>query len=77
MQTDTITLTCLNNSDGFSCTTPSFFSGGDMFISLLLIIFLVISIIYLSIKAIFYVKIHKRYSMRQSEFNGAKEQIKI
>ena len=76
MQTDTITLTCLTNSDGFNCSTPSFFSGGDMFISLLLIIFLVISIIYLAIKAIFYVKIHKNYDIRHSDFLS-KENINI
>lgn len=61
MQTDTITLTCSNTSGGFTCTTPSFFSGGEMFISALLLIFLVIEIIKLVIKAVFYVDIHKHY----------------
>lgn len=70
MQTDTINLTCTNNTDGFNCTTPSIFSGGDMFISLLLLIFLIISIIYLSLKAIFYVKVFKRYERYSNDIEG-------
>ena len=61
MQTDTITITCSNNSDssGFVCTTPSIFSGGDMFISLCLVILIVLAIIVLVVKSIFYVKYFK------------------
>ena len=62
MQTDTITLTCENVSGGQVCTTPAFFSGGDMFISFILLIFLVIEIIKLVIKGVFYIQIHKEYT---------------
>lgn len=62
MQTDTITTTCLNNSDGFTCTTPAYFSGGDMFISLLLLIGLVLGIIAILKKSIFSVNVHKEYT---------------
>jgi hypothetical protein len=61
MQTDTITLTCSNTSGGFTCTSPAVFSGGEMFISFLLLIFLVITIIKLVIKSVFYIQIHKKY----------------
>jgi hypothetical protein len=64
MQTDNITITCLNNTDGsgFNCTTPAIFSGGDMFISLLLIIGLVLAIISMVQKGIFSVSVHKEYT---------------
>ena len=61
MQTDTITISCTTTGANMTCTTPSFFSGGEMFISLLLLIFLVIEIIKLVTKAVFYVDIHKKY----------------
>jgi hypothetical protein len=61
MQTDTITLICSNTSGGFTCTTPSIFSGGEMFISLLLLVFLIVYIIELVVKAVFYVDVHKKY----------------
>jgi hypothetical protein len=76
MQTDTTTLTCLTNDNGFTCTTPAIFSGGDMFISLLLLIFLVITIISLTIESIFYVKIYKEYQIWSSDIEG-KQNIKI
>ena len=61
MQTDTITLTCVNNDDGFICTTNSIFSGGEMFISLLLIVGLILGIISMVAIGIFSIKIHKKY----------------
>lgn len=63
MQTDTITLTCTNNIIGTDnvCTTPSIFSGGDMFISLELLILIIFAIIALVSKAIFAVSVHKKY----------------
>ena len=61
MQTDTITLTCLTNADGFNCTTPSFFSGGEMFIGLELLILIIFSIISMVAVAIFSIKVHKKY----------------
>jgi hypothetical protein len=61
MQTDTITLTCVNNNTGFVCSTNSIFSGGEMFISLLLIIGLIMAIISMVVIGIFSVKIHKKY----------------
>ena len=60
MQTDTITLTCNNVSGGFVCTTPAIFSGGEMFISLILLVFLIIYIIQLVVKAVFYVDYFKK-----------------
>ena len=75
MQTDNIITTCLNNSDGFTCTTPSFFSGGDMFISFLLLLGLIFVIIGLLSKAVFAVKVHKEYTgVNQME---GKEHYKI
>lgn len=76
MQTDTITLTCLTNDLGQTCTTPAIFSGGEMFISLLLLIFLVITIIYLAVKSIFYIKIFKKYEKYSHDIEG-KEFIKL
>ena len=61
MQTDTITLTCLTNADGFNCTTPSIFSGGEMFIGLELLILIIFSIISMVAVAIFSIKVHKKY----------------
>jgi hypothetical protein len=60
MQTDTITLSCTNNSGGFTCTTPAIFSGGDMFISFLLLVFLIMYIIQLVVKAVFYINYFKK-----------------
>ena len=64
MQTDTITISCVNNGDGsgFVCTTPSVFSGGEMFISLLLIIGLIFAIIAMVSKGVFSIDIHKHYT---------------
>jgi len=62
MQTETINITCLNNSEGFTCTTPSIFSGGEMFISLLLLIGLVFALIALLRKGIFSVSVHKEFT---------------
>ena len=70
MQTDLITITCLTNDTGQTCTTPAIFSGGEMFISLLLLVFLIISIIYLVIKSVFYVKIYKRYERYSGDIEG-------
>lgn len=61
MQTETITITCLNNENGFTCTTPSIFSGGEMFISLLLLIGLILAIIALLRKGIFSVSVHREF----------------
>ena len=67
MQTDTITLTCLTNADGFNCTTPSFFSGGEMFIGLELLILIIFSIISMVAVAIFSVKVHKKFIGRYDD----------
>ena len=67
MQTDTITLTCADNSGGFTCTTPSFFSGGDMFISLCLVILILLGIIDLISRAIFSVSVHKKFIGRYKD----------
>jgi len=67
MQTDIITLTCLNNADGFNCTTPSIFSGGEMFISLELLILILFSIIAMVAWAIFAVKVHKKFIGRYDD----------
>lgn len=75
MQTDTITITCSNTSGGFTCTTPAIFSGGEMFISSLLLVFLVIYIIQLVVKAVFYIPIHKKY-LGVNQLEG-KENYKI
>jgi hypothetical protein len=61
MQTDTITLTCSNNSSGFNCTTPSIFSGGEMFISLCLVVLILLAIISMVSVAIFSIKVKKTY----------------
>ena len=61
MQTDTITIECVNNSTGFTCTTPSFFSGGEMFIALLLLIGLIIAIIQIVIKNVSSVRVHREF----------------
>ena len=61
MQTDLITLSCTNIDGGFTCTTPAIFSGGEMFISFLLLIGLVLAIIALIRKGIFSVSVHKEY----------------
>lgn len=61
MQTETITISCLNIEGGFNCTTPSIFSGGDMFISFLLLVGLVLAIIALLRKSIFAVDVHRKY----------------
>ena len=75
MQTDTITISCNNTSGGFDCTTPSFFSGGEMFISLLLLIIIILFIISLLKKGIFSVPVHRNYqSVNQME---GKEDYKI
>lgn len=75
MQTDTITTTCINTDTGFTCNTPAFFSGGDMFISLCLVILILISIISLVEKAIFSISVHKKY-LGVTEIEG-KEIYKI
>jgi len=67
MQTDTITLTCTNNSNGFNCTTPSFFSGGEMFISFCLVILIILAMISLISKAIFSVSVHKKFIGRYKD----------
>jgi hypothetical protein len=63
MQTDTITLTCSNNAIGTdnTCTTSSWFSGGEFFISLCLVIGILIAIINMTIQSVFAVKIHKKF----------------
>ena len=63
MQTDLITLTCSNNVIGTDnvCTTPSIFSGGEMFIGLELLILIIFSIISMVAVAIFSIKVHKKY----------------
>ena len=74
MQTDTLTLTCSNTANGFTCTTPSFFSGGDMFISLCLVILIVLAIISMVAKAIFTISVHKQFIGR---FDDGKEGAEI
>lgn len=63
MQTDTITLTCTNNVIGTdnTCTTSAWFSGGEMFIALCLVVLILIAIIQAVAQAIFAVKVHKKY----------------
>jgi hypothetical protein len=61
MQTETITLTCLNNLDGFNCTTDSIFSGGEMFISLELLVIIIFILIHFIIRGVLSVKTHKEY----------------
>ena len=61
MQTENITLTCLDTTEGFNCTTSSIFSGGEMFISLLLLIIIILGIIALLRKGIFSVSVIKDY----------------
>lgn len=75
MQTDLLTITCTNIDGGFTCTTPSFFSGGEMFISLLLLIGLVLAIIALLRKGIFSVSVHRKYQ-GVNQWEG-KEEYKI
>jgi hypothetical protein len=77
MQTDTITLTCLNNADGFNCTTPSIFSGGEMFISLELLILIVFSMIAMIAEAIFVVSVHKKFIGRYDDGKEGAEIYKI
>lgn len=61
MQTDTITLTCTDVSGGFTCTTPAIFSGGEMFISLMLFIGLILAIISMLRAGVFSVSVNKKY----------------
>ena len=63
MQTNLITITCSNNETGTEnvCTTPAWISGGEMFISLELLILIVFAIISFVAKAIFVVAVHKKY----------------
>ena len=75
MQTELITISCENTETGFLCTTPSIFSGGDMFISLLLLVGLILGIIALVKQGIFSVSVHKEYQgVNQME---GKEKYKI
>ena len=69
MQTDLITLTCSNNAIGTDnvCTTPSIFSGGEMFIGLELLILIIFSIISMVAVAIFSVKVHKKFIGRYDD----------
>jgi len=67
MQTETITLTCLTNPDGFDCTTPSIFSGGEMFIALELLILIIFAIISMVAVAIFSLKVHKKFIGRYDD----------
>ena len=75
MPTETLTITCTTNDTGQVCTIPMsdiwsgnvasfntpFYSAGEMFISLCLVILIVLSLISLVSKAIFSVKVHKKY----------------
>jgi hypothetical protein len=77
MQTDLITITCTNNVTGTDnvCTTPSFFSGGEMFISLLLLIGLILAIIVIIKNGIFSVDVHRKFLGNNSQ--EGKENYKI
>ena len=77
MPTETLTITCTNNPTNTdnTCTIPfssiysgnvasfntPFFSSGEMFISLLLLIGLILAIITMVRKGIFSIKVHKKY----------------
>lgn len=62
MQTENILTTCIHETAGiYNCTTPAYFTGGEMFISFLLLIGLVLAIIALLRKGIFSVSVHKKY----------------
>jgi hypothetical protein len=61
MQTDLITLTCLDATGGQTCTTPAIFSGGEMFIGLELLVLILFSIIVMISVAIFSIKVNKKY----------------
>jgi uncharacterized membrane protein YhdT len=78
MQTENVSTTCTYNTDGkgFYCITPAWFSGGDMFLSFLLLIILFVGIISLVIKSIFYIEIHKKYQKFTDDIAG-KEDFKI
>ena len=67
MQTDTITTNCVLTGSDYVCTTQSFFGGGEMFISLCLVIIIILGIISLIRIGIFSVDIHKTEEIRNSE----------
>ena len=77
MQTDLITLTCSNTDAGFTCTTPSIFSGGDMFISLCLVVLIVLAIIAMVGQAIFAIAVHKKFIGRYDDGKEGAEIYKI
>jgi len=75
MQTDLITLTCLNNSTGFVCTTPAIFSGGEMFISIMLMLIFLLGLMAFIKSHIFSVSIHKHLERNTNQ--DYKEHFKI
>ena len=75
MQTDLITLTCENNTNGFVCTTPAIFSGGEMFISIMLMLIFLLGLMAMIKSHIFAVSIHKEYTGNNTQ--EGKEHFKI
>ena len=75
MQTDLITLTCENNTGGFICTTNSTFSGGEMFISLMLILIFILGLMAMIKSHIFAVSVHKEYTGNNTQ--EGKEHFKL
>lgn len=76
MQTENILTTCIHETDGiYNCTTPAYFTGGEMFISFLLLIGLVLATIALLRKGIFSVSVHREYQ-GVNQWEG-KEKYKI
>ena len=75
MPTENISITCLNNSLGMDCTIPlsdiyngnvatfntPFFSAGEMFISLMLLIGLILAIITMVRRGIFSVPVKRKF----------------
>lgn len=75
MQTDTITINCVLTGSDYVCTTNSWFSGGEMFISLCLVIGIVLAIIAMAKSGMFSVWVHRKFQgVNQLE---GKEDFKI
>ena len=75
MQTDNIVTTCVLSDTTYTCTTPAYFTGGEMFISFLLLIGLVLAIIAILRKGIFSIQVHREY-LGVNQWEG-KEKFKI
>ena len=61
MQTNLITTTCTIESGTYTCTTPAYFSQGEMFISFILLIGLILALLAFLKNAIFSVPVHREY----------------